>query len=151
LGLVNLFNNDCHYQLKKFSKEQWSELSIELLSSFENEFNMVLKNTGVVFPDEDEIQPGLILSFQGALKNNISLPLVVEGVIGLQSDPDETKVITTLFLFNGEDRMRSIGNDYYEFELRKTGRNTVEWYRHGWKKDVYDEFEGIKKLGDLSR
>jgi len=110
LGLVNLFNNDCHYQLKKFSKEQWSELSIELLSSFENEFNMVY-----------EIQPGLILSFQGALKNNISLPLVVEGVIGLQSDPDETKVITTLFLFNGEDRMRSIGNDYYEFELNGTG------------------------------
>jgi len=150
MGLVDLITMP-HLEIKSLSTGEWENIPNTIIDSLENELSLPLSQTGSVLPVANEIQPGLIVSFQSKIDTCFNLGLNVEGIAGFQSDPDRNIISSSLFFFIGKNRLRTSKHDYYELELTLIKGNIINWNHIGWQKDVYDEFESVEFFGDLSK
>lgn len=134
----------------QLSHNQWTEISHILISSLSLEFGTQLENTGAVFPLLDDVQPGLTVSFVSPPLGDTALCLQIEGVVGLQSDPDQTLISASIFVFVDGIRIRAPEREWYEMELKSVSSG-AQWHRLGWQRDLYGEFASVRTLGQLSR
>lgn len=140
-----------HEWILSLTEEHWGQIPEVLLSSLERELGIPLEETGAILPRSDEVQPGLTLSFLSTPFGPDSLELRIEGIVGLQSDPEKTTVSASIFLFANGVRVYASSRAWYEMELGLTGDGGVEWGRQGWQNDVYGEFASVAVMGQLSR
>ena len=139
-----------HSEILMLSSKEWAGLAKQLEDAISEELCVSLEGTGVVLPDPGEVQPGLVLSFQSDSLAPEFLALKLEGIAGIQSDPDSTSISASLFLFLQGNRLKVEGLDYYEITLGLGEGGRLVWQHSGWVKDLYWEFEQVLKWGEIS-
>jgi hypothetical protein len=133
------------------SLADWDELAQSIVSSLGTALGMPLSITGKTsLPSDEEVHPGLCVSFESGSVGASGLLLRIEGVGGVQGSPGFATINASLFLFLHGHRVTVPGHDHFEMELHVADDGELEW-RFGWQIDANWEFENIRKFGDCSR
>ncbi len=129
--------------------EAWSAVAGEVVDSLSKHLGVKLNVTICDLPEPDDVQPGLSMSFQSDQLGTSALDVRLEGVAGVQSDRKSTRVVASVLLFVGPNRVSSSGIQHLELKLVLIC-GEPSW-QGVWSIDEFGEFETVTDFGTLSR